>query len=112
MVVSGGGDVPLRSAPAELQAYRISAPPQGELRSEDQLEAVIDARRGKIRHRSILGEDRNRFLRPGEFKCEAGIDLDPDRLDLFFDTVQMVKNGTGCGMAAETEATAGTWYWS
>ena len=35
----------------------------------------------------------------------AGVELDPDRLDLYFDDVQMVKAGTGCGAAAEAAAT-------
>ena len=36
----------------------------------------------------------------------AGVALDPGRLDLYFDAVQMVKNGTGCGPAAEAKASA------
>nr|MBL0713205.1 bifunctional ornithine acetyltransferase/N-acetylglutamate synthase [Desulfobacterales bacterium] len=36
----------------------------------------------------------------------AGVSLDPDRLDLFFDQVQMVANGVGGGPRAETAATA------
>ncbi|MGB2689656.1 MAG: bifunctional glutamate N-acetyltransferase/amino-acid acetyltransferase ArgJ, partial [Desulfobacterales bacterium] len=35
----------------------------------------------------------------------AGVDLDPDRIDLYFDDVQMVKAGMGCGKAVEVEAT-------
>jgi glutamate N-acetyltransferase/amino-acid N-acetyltransferase len=35
----------------------------------------------------------------------AGIDVDPDRIDLYFDDVQMVKSGMGCGKAVEVEAT-------
>lgn len=35
----------------------------------------------------------------------AGVDVDPDRIDLFFDDVQMVKAGMGCGKAVEVEAT-------
>ncbi len=35
----------------------------------------------------------------------AGAALDPERLDLYFDAVQMVKNGTGCGLDAEAKAT-------
>jgi glutamate N-acetyltransferase/amino-acid N-acetyltransferase len=34
----------------------------------------------------------------------AGVHLEPDRLDLYFDDVQMVKNGTGCGPEAEEMA--------
>jgi glutamate N-acetyltransferase/amino-acid N-acetyltransferase len=35
----------------------------------------------------------------------AGVDVDPDRIDLYFDDVQMVKAGMGCGKAVEVEAT-------
>ncbi len=35
----------------------------------------------------------------------AGADVDPDRIDLYFDDVQMVKAGMGCGKAVEVEAT-------
>ena len=35
----------------------------------------------------------------------AGVPLDPNRIDIFFDDVLMVKNGMGCGDAAEIEAT-------
>ena len=54
---------------------------------------------------AFFGEDAN-WGRIIAAAGRAGVDLDPDRLDLFFDAVQMVKNGTGCGMAAETDATA------
>jgi len=36
----------------------------------------------------------------------AGAQLDPERLALFFDDVQMVRDGMGCGPAAEAAATA------
>lgn len=36
----------------------------------------------------------------------AGVDIDPERIDLFFDAVQMVRSGLGCGLAAEEAATA------
>jgi len=35
----------------------------------------------------------------------AGVDVDPDRIDLYFDDVQMVKAGMGCGKGIEVEAT-------
>jgi glutamate N-acetyltransferase/amino-acid N-acetyltransferase len=35
----------------------------------------------------------------------AGVFLEPDRLDLYFDQVQLVKDGTGCGLTAEKQAT-------
>jgi glutamate N-acetyltransferase/amino-acid N-acetyltransferase len=36
----------------------------------------------------------------------AGAALDPERLALFFDDVQMVRDGVGCGATAEAAATA------
>jgi glutamate N-acetyltransferase/amino-acid N-acetyltransferase len=35
----------------------------------------------------------------------AGVDIDPDRIDLYFDDVQMVKFGMSCGKDVEAEAT-------
>jgi glutamate N-acetyltransferase/amino-acid N-acetyltransferase len=35
----------------------------------------------------------------------AGVAIDPDRIDLFFNDIQMVKAGIGCGKAVEVEAT-------
>jgi glutamate N-acetyltransferase/amino-acid N-acetyltransferase len=35
----------------------------------------------------------------------AGVDVVPDRIDLYFDDVQMVKSGMGCGKVVESEAT-------
>jgi glutamate N-acetyltransferase/amino-acid N-acetyltransferase len=54
---------------------------------------------------AFFGEDAN-WGRIIGAAGRAGVDLDPDRLNLFFDEVQMVKNGTGCGVAAERQATA------
>ena len=36
----------------------------------------------------------------------AGVTLDPNRLDLYFDDVQMVTGGSGCGLDAEARASA------
>jgi len=35
----------------------------------------------------------------------AGVPIEPDSIDIFFDDVVMVKDGTGCGSRAEKEAT-------
>ena len=35
----------------------------------------------------------------------AGVDVDSDRIDLYFDDIQMVKSGMGCGKTVEAEAT-------
>ncbi len=54
---------------------------------------------------AFFGEDAN-WGRIIAAAGRAGVALDPDRLDLFFDEAQMVKDGTGCGAAAEAQATA------
>jgi glutamate N-acetyltransferase/amino-acid N-acetyltransferase len=56
---------------------------------------------------AFFGEDAN-WGRIIAAAGRAGVFLDPERLDLYFDDVQMVKNGTGCGPDAEKKATVGT----
>ena len=53
---------------------------------------------------ALFGEDANwgRILAAAG---RAGVPIVPDQIDVWFDTVQMVKNGFGCGKAAEAEAT-------
>ena len=53
---------------------------------------------------AFFGEDANwgRILAAAG---RAGVELDPDKIDLRFDRVLMVKNGMGCGKTAEAEAT-------
>ena len=53
---------------------------------------------------ALFGEDAN-WGRIIAAAGRAGVPIDPDRIDIFFDAVQMVKNGLGCGEAAEVEAT-------
>jgi len=53
---------------------------------------------------AFFGEDAN-WGRIIAAAGRAGVFLDPERLDLYFDDVQMVKNGTGCGPDAEKKAT-------
>jgi glutamate N-acetyltransferase/amino-acid N-acetyltransferase len=53
---------------------------------------------------AFFGEDAN-WGRIIAAAGRAGVFLDPERLDLYFDDVQMVKNGTGCGPDAEEKAT-------
>ncbi|BBO67526.1 arginine biosynthesis bifunctional protein ArgJ [Desulfosarcina alkanivorans] len=53
---------------------------------------------------AFFGEDAN-WGRIIAAAGRAGVMLDPDRLDLFFDDIQMVENGTGCGPGAEEKAT-------
>jgi glutamate N-acetyltransferase/amino-acid N-acetyltransferase len=53
---------------------------------------------------ALFGEDANW----GRLIAAAGrahVPLDPDKIDIYFDTVQMVKNGLGCGTEAEAQAT-------
>jgi glutamate N-acetyltransferase/amino-acid N-acetyltransferase len=53
---------------------------------------------------AFFGEDAN-WGRIAGAAGRAGAELDPRRLDIFFDQVQMVQNGSGCGKAAEAQAT-------
>ncbi len=53
---------------------------------------------------ALFGEDAN-WGRIIAAAGRAGVPLDPDRIDILFDSVMMVKNGVGCGAAAEAEAT-------
>lgn len=52
---------------------------------------------------AFFGEDAN-WGRIIAAAGRAGVDLDPDQLDLYFDDVQMVRAGTSCGMEAEHRA--------
>jgi glutamate N-acetyltransferase/amino-acid N-acetyltransferase len=36
----------------------------------------------------------------------AGVDIDPERIDIYFDEVQMVHAGQGCGAESEAQVTA------
>jgi len=53
---------------------------------------------------ALFGEDANwgRILAAAG---RANVPLEPDKVDIFFDDVLMVKDGMGCGDAAEAEAT-------
>jgi len=53
---------------------------------------------------AFFGEDANW----GRIVCavgRAGAAVDPDKIDVYFDKVQMVKDGAGCGKTVEVEAT-------
>jgi glutamate N-acetyltransferase / amino-acid N-acetyltransferase len=54
---------------------------------------------------AFFGEDANwgRILAAAG---RSGAVMDPQRVDLFFDSVQMVRGGQGCGQAVEAEVTA------
>ena len=53
---------------------------------------------------ALFGEDAN-WGRILAAVGRAGIPLDPAAMDIFFDSVQMVKGGLGCGKDAEAAAT-------
>jgi glutamate N-acetyltransferase/amino-acid N-acetyltransferase len=53
---------------------------------------------------AIFGEDAN-WGRIMAAVGRAQVPIDPDRIDIYFDDVHMVKNGMGCGKAAEAAAT-------
>lgn len=53
---------------------------------------------------AFFGEDANW----GRIVCavgRAGAAVDPDKIDVYFDKVQMVKDGVGCGKTVEVKAT-------
>ena len=53
---------------------------------------------------AFFGEDANWGRIVGAVG-RAGVDVDPDKIDLYFDDVQMVKSGMGWGKTVEAEAT-------
>ena len=75
-------------------------------RSTDEANRVADTiAHSPLVKTAFFGQDANwgRILAAAG---RAGIPLDPDRLDLYFDEVQMVADGVGCGPTAEARATA------
>ncbi len=54
---------------------------------------------------AFFGEDAN-WGRIVAAAGRAGVAIAPDKIDLFFNDVQMVDGGQGCGSEAETQATA------
>jgi glutamate N-acetyltransferase/amino-acid N-acetyltransferase len=53
---------------------------------------------------ALFGEDANWGRILGAVG-RAGIPVDPEKIDIFFGSVQMVRSGFGCGKKAEAEAT-------
>jgi glutamate N-acetyltransferase / amino-acid N-acetyltransferase len=53
---------------------------------------------------AFFGEDAN-WGRIVAAAGRADARIDPDKIDVYFDDIQMVKAGMGCGKAADTEAT-------
>jgi len=74
-------------------------------RSDDEAAAIADTiAHSPLVKTAFFGEDAN-WGRIMAAAGRAGVDFDPDRVDLFFNDVQMVKDGRGCGLEAEKEAT-------
>jgi glutamate N-acetyltransferase / amino-acid N-acetyltransferase len=74
-------------------------------RTDSDARAVADT----IAHSNLVktaffGEDAN-WGRIIAAAGRSGVELDPERLDLFFDDIQMVNNSTGCGKGVEAQAT-------
>ncbi len=78
---------------------------QGARASGDALRVADAIAHSSLVKTAFFGEDANwgRILAAAG---RAGVTLDADRLDLFFDDVQMVADGVGCGPDAEARATA------
>ena len=53
---------------------------------------------------AFFGEDAN-WGRIVAAAGRAGVPINPDKIDIFFDDIMMVKNGLGCGKAAEAAST-------
>lgn len=74
--------------------------------SDDDAFAVADTvAHSPLVKTAFFGEDAN-WGRIFGAVGRAGADVDPERIDLFFDDVQMVRSGRGCGPEAEEAATA------
>lgn len=74
-------------------------------RSDNEADAIADIiAHSPLVKTAFFGEDANwgRILAAAG---RAGVDFDPDRVDLFFNDVQMVKDGRGCGLESEKKAT-------
>ena len=76
---------------------------RGALREEDALTVALSVARSPLVKTAFFGED----LNWGRILCAAGyagVAMDPNRLDLFIDDIQIVKNGLGCGKEVEEKA--------
>ena len=78
---------------------------QGARTAADALQVADTIAHSPLVKTAFFGQDANwgRILAAAG---RAGVSLDPDRLALFFDDVQMVAGGVGCGPEAEARATA------
>jgi glutamate N-acetyltransferase/amino-acid N-acetyltransferase len=70
----------------------------------DALQVAFSIAHSPLVKTAFFGEDINW----GRILCAAGysgVVLDPDKMDLFLNDIQIVKNGVGCGKEAERQAT-------
>ena len=77
---------------------------QGATSDSDAIQIADTVAHSPLVKTAFFGEDAN-WGRVIGAVGRAGVDVDPDRIDLYFDDVQMVKSGMGCGKAVEAEAT-------
>jgi glutamate N-acetyltransferase / amino-acid N-acetyltransferase len=81
-------EINVKGAPSDSNALRIA-------------ETVANSNLFKT---ALFGEDAN-WGRILAAIGRAGVAIDPQRIDVYFGSVLLVKNGIGCGKAAETDAT-------
>jgi len=77
---------------------------KGAQREDDALKVAFSIAHSPLVKTAFFGEDVNW----GRILCAAGysgVAIDPNRLDLFFDDVLIVKDGLGCGKDVEERAT-------
>ncbi|MFH2218054.1 MAG: bifunctional glutamate N-acetyltransferase/amino-acid acetyltransferase ArgJ [Pseudomonadota bacterium] len=72
---------------------------------EDARKIAVTVANSNLVKTAFFGEDAN-WGRILAATGRAGVILEPDAIDVFFDDIQMVKNSSGLGDAAEAEATA------
>ncbi|MGA9176434.1 MAG: bifunctional glutamate N-acetyltransferase/amino-acid acetyltransferase ArgJ [Desulfobacterales bacterium] len=77
---------------------------QGAASDSDAIKVADTVAHSPLVKTAFFGEDANWGRIIGAVG-RAGVDIDPDRIDLYFDDVQMVKAGMGCGKSVEAEAT-------
>ena len=78
---------------------------QGASNSPDALRVADTVAHSALVKTAFFGEDAN-WGRIIAAVGRAGVDLDPDKIDLYFDAVQIVDQGRWCGPDAENAATA------
>ncbi|MDA8138592.1 MAG: bifunctional glutamate N-acetyltransferase/amino-acid acetyltransferase ArgJ [Desulfobacteraceae bacterium] len=82
-------EIKVQGAPSDAEAYRIA-------------DTVAHSPLVKT---AFFGEDANWGRIMGAVG-RAGVAIDPERIDIFFEGVQMVRNGVGCGLDQEKQVTA------